>query len=224
MAILLNIDTAVETASVCLSNDSDLISVAINENQKDHAAWLHTAIQEILQDAGFSVNDLEAIAVSIGPGSYTGLRVGLSAAKGLCYALNIPLISIGTLKIMAHAVNKEEAQLFCPVIDARRMEVFTAVYDRSLHEIVKPCALIVDKNSFADLLASHTIMFCGNGNKKLQSVLSHDNALFSTKVPTAADMPSLAAEYFREKKFFALAYIEPLYIKEFYSPAHKKSM
>jgi tRNA threonylcarbamoyladenosine biosynthesis protein TsaB len=221
MAILLNIDTAVETASVCVSNDSDVIAVAVNENQKDHAAWLHIAIRKILQQAGLSVNDLEGIAVSIGPGSYTGLRIGLSAAKGLCYALSIPLISIDTLKIMAHAVNKEAAELFCPVIDARRMEVFTAVYDKFLNEIIKPRALVIDKNSFSELLTSHKIVFCGTGNKKLQDILFHDNAVFSTTKTTAADMPDLAFELFREKKFASMAYVEPLYLKEFYTPPVK---
>lgn len=218
MAIFLNIDTAVETASVCLSDNSEPIGMAINENQKDHAAWLHTAVRLLLQESGLSVNDLNAIAISIGPGSYTGLRVGLSAAKGLCYALDIPLITIGTLKIMAHAVNNGESDLVCPMIDARRMEVFAAVYDKTLIEINKPFAMIVNEKSFADELASHKIIFCGNGSNKLQTVLSHHNAIFNPGQANAANMPLLANVCFREKKFAGLAYVEPLYVKEFYSP------
>lgn len=219
MALILNIDTAVETASVCLSNDAELISLHINDSPKDHAAWLHTAIGKLISEAKLSPNDLQAVAISIGPGSYTGLRIGLSAAKGLCYALNIPLITVGTLKMMAYAVNKEDAQLFCPLIDARRMEVFTAVYDKSLHEIMKPCAMIVTENSFFDLLSLHKIIFFGNGIKKLQHVLSHANAIFRNDTATAANLPHLAYKNFLEGKFSDLAYTEPLYIKEFYSPA-----
>lgn len=218
MATLLNIDTAVETASVCLSNDIDVIGFSINENQKDHAAWLHTAIHDMVQGAGISINELDAIAISIGPGSYTGLRIGLATAKGLCYALDIPLITIGTLEMMANAVNKKKGEWICPLIDARRMEVFAAVYDGSLQEMVKPCAMIVDKNSFADLLSSHPVIFCGNGSKKLQAVLSDPNAIFSPHLATAVDLRQLSFSYFREKRFAGLAYTEPMYIKEFYSP------
>src|SRR5689334_17760726 len=127
MSLVLNIDTAVETASICLSEDRKILQVSINENQKDHAAWLSVAIQNMMINAGYRLNQLHAIGITIGPGSYTGLRVGLSAAKGLCYALNIPLITIGTLEMMAFAAKDEPADLLCPLIDARRMEVFTAL-------------------------------------------------------------------------------------------------
>jgi tRNA threonylcarbamoyladenosine biosynthesis protein TsaB len=220
VAIILNIDTAVEIASVCLSNDDNVISLATNESRNDHAAWLHNAIHELVQHERLRIDNIEAIAVSIGPGSYTGLRLGLSAAKGLCYTLNIPLITIGTLKMMAHAVNKEAPGLICPVIDARRMEAFTAVYDKLYHEIVKPNSMIVEKNSFADLLSSHHVIFCGNAIKKLQDVLSHVNAAFSDTLATAADLPYFANRCFREKNFTNLAYCEPFYIKEFYSTSH----
>jgi tRNA threonylcarbamoyladenosine biosynthesis protein TsaB len=219
MAVLLNIDTAVETASVCLSGDTGVTGLVVNENQKDHAAWLHNAIDGLIQQAGVPITDLEAVAISIGPGSYTGLRIGLAAAKGLCYALNIPLITINTLEMMAHAVKNEPADLFCPLIDARRMEVFTGIYDQSLKEISKPGAMIINKNSFAGLLSSNKIVFCGNGSKKLQTVLSHANAVFSTVAATAADLAPLANANFVKKEFASLSYTEPLYIKEFYSPA-----
>jgi tRNA threonylcarbamoyladenosine biosynthesis protein TsaB len=217
MAILLHIDTAVETASVCLSNDADPIKLAVNDIQKDHAAWLHHTIQRLLREAGMSIKDLHAVAVSIGPGSYTGLRVGLSAAKGLCYALSIPLITPGTLEIMAHAVKNKDADLICPLIDARRMEVFTATYDSSLAEVQKPYAMIINESSFSGILSSNRVIFCGNGRKKLQTVLSDKNAIFSTDIATAADMCPISSRYFRESKFSDVAYTEPLYIKEFFS-------
>lgn len=220
MAIILNIDTAVEIASVCLSNGTDVMKLAINESQKDHAAWLHTAVRDLTKDAGLQITDINAVAISIGPGSYTGLRIGLSAAKGLCYALKIPLIVINTLEMMAHSLKKETADFICPLIDARRMEVFAAVYNKSLEEISKPFTMIVDKNSFADLLSSNKVIFCGNGTKKLQNILNHENAIFSVRVATATDLVHLSSKYLEEKKSANLAYIEPLYIKEFYSTAH----
>ena len=221
MAIILNIDTAAETASVCLSRDAEVIKLAINDNQKDHAAWLHPATREMIKEAGVQINELDAVAVSIGPGSYTGLRVGLSAAKGLCYALNIPLITIGTLELMSSPVNKETADLFCPLIDARRMEVFMAAYNRSMKEIIKPCAMIIDENSFKDLLSSQKVCFFGSGSKKLQKILDLDHAIFSKSTVNASDMAALACKSFFEKNFADTAYAEPLYIKEFYSPARK---
>ncbi len=217
MSLLLNIDTAVDTASVCVSNDTEVIKLALNKNQKDHASWLHIAINEVIRDAGMSMSELDGVGVSIGPGSYTGLRIGLSSAKGLCYALNIPLITVGTLEMMAHAVKSNPVDLICPLIDARRMEVFTAIYDSSFKEIIKPCAMVVDKNSFGDFLSFRRIIFCGNGSIKLQSLISHINAIFDASKVTAADLVQLTHTKFSEKKFSDLAYCEPLYVKEFYT-------
>jgi tRNA threonylcarbamoyladenosine biosynthesis protein TsaB len=221
MSLILNIDTAVDTASVCLAKDGEVLQFAANETQKDHAAWLHTAIADILQKNGSLLNDLNAVAVSIGPGSYTGLRVGLSSAKGLCYALNIPLVSIGTLEMIAFAAREEDADLICPMIDARRMEVFTAVYDKILQQVMAPHAIVVDENSFASLLLSSKIIFCGNGCKKLQTIILNKNAFFSLIQGDATQLASLSYKHFLEHEFADLAYTEPLYIKEFYSPARK---
>ena len=219
MAFILNIDTAVETASVCLANDSNPLHFSINSHQRDHASWLHPAVKKILSDAGIVAGRLDAIAVTIGPGSYTGLRVGLSAAKGFCFALGIPLISIPTLEMMAFAIKDEQADLYCPLIDVRRMEVFTAVYDAELNTVVKPCAMILNGRNFDDLLREKKILFNGNGSKKLKDVLSHEHALFSTKSATAENMTQLAYKSYKEKHFADLAYIEPLYLKEFYHAA-----
>lgn len=221
MAIILNIDTAVDSASVCLAKDGLSLQFAINANQKDHAAWLHLTIQKILSATGLSVNDLNAVAVTIGPGSYTGLRVGLSAAKGLCFALHIPLITINTLEMMAHAIKENEGDIVCPLIDARRMEVFMAAYNKSMQEIIKPCAMIIEPHSFDSLLASGKVIFVGNGREKLKKIIIHPNAIFNNVIATAADLAFLSEKNHFEKKFADLAYVEPFYIKEFYSPAHQ---
>ena len=147
MALILNIDTSLETASVCLAKDAVAVKLLINENQRDHASWIHNAIHLALQDSGCLITELEAVAVSNGPGSYTGLRVGLATAKGLCYGLGIPLITISTLKMMATAVKHKASDLICPMIDARRMEVFTAVYNKDLLELSPAQAMIIDETS-----------------------------------------------------------------------------
>lgn len=219
MAIILNIDTSVSSASVCLAGDAQSLQFAFNENQQDHAAWLHMIIQRLIADAKLRIKDIEAIAVTIGPGSYTGLRVGLSTAKGLSFALNIPLITINTLEMMANAVIDEEADHYCPLIDARRMEVFMAVYNKSLEPVVEPCAMILDPTSFNSLLQSGKTIFSGNGTEKLRKMVNHPNALYNNKTATAKDMTRLAEFNFVKKKFADIAYSEPFYIKEFYSPA-----
>ncbi len=221
MAIILNIDTAVESASVCLAKDTQPVQFTINNNQRDHASWLHSSIQKIISDTGLTTKDIEAIAVTIGPGSYTGLRVGLSAAKGLCYALNIPLIAINTLEIIATGVKEDQADMICPLIDARRMEVFMAVYDKQMQEIIKPCAMIIEPGSFDSLLESGKIVFAGNGSKKLQKIIVHSNAIFNNFIATSVDMVILSAKKYVEKNFANLSYVEPFYIKEFYSPLRR---
>ena len=221
MALILNIDTSLDTASVCLGNNDGVLQVAINDNQKDHAAWIHTAINKLLKETGFPLKSLEAIAVSIGPGSYTGLRIGLSSAKGLCYALDIPLITISTLKMIASAVKQNATDLICPMVDARRMEVFTGLYNRDLLEISAARALIIDETSFDTFLSSHKILFCGNGSKKLQNILSSPNASFIEIIPNASQLSDLSQNCYINKQFANLAYSEPLYIKEFYTPGRK---
>jgi tRNA threonylcarbamoyladenosine biosynthesis protein TsaB len=155
MALILNIDTAVEIGEVNLAENGSTLRFRANSNQKDHAAWIQTAILEIMKETGYSMHDLQAVAVSNGPGSYTGLRVSLATAKGICYALQIPLITIGTLEIMAATATRQlsgeltkSADLLCPMIDARRMEVYMAAYNRKLEEIIKPQAVILDGDFF----------------------------------------------------------------------------
>ena len=219
MAIIFNIDTAVESASICLARDSRPIKFEENRNKSDHAAWLHPALQELAAEAGIGIHEIDAIAISIGPGSYTGLRVGLAAAKGLCFALGIPLISVNTLKMMAYTIRDEAADYYCPLIDARRMEVFTAVYDRNFTEFVEPKAMIIDSNSFDSILLSNQVLFSGNGSEKVRKLISHPNAFFSNKQANATNMVELSYQYYMEKNFSDIAYVEPCYIKEFYSVA-----
>ena len=220
MSLILNIDTAVETASVCLSNEGKCLDFAINEQQKLHASWLHVAIAEMLARAGNNIKDVNAVAVTIGPGSYTGLRVGLAAAKGLCYARNIPLITIGTLDLMAFAARNEETDLICPVIDARRMEVFTALYNKKLEQILPSQEMILTEHSFKESLDQHRILYLGNGIKKLQGLISHKNASFSPLLANAAHMAEISHREFDKQRFADLVYTEPYYLKDFYSPMH----
>lgn len=226
MAVILNIDTATENASVCLSENGKLLAIESNPNQKDHASFIQPAIQQLLLSANYHLSAIDAIAVSNGPGSYTGLRVGLSTAKGLSYALNKPLILINTLEIIATAAigyvkEKQADHLFCPMIDARRMEVFTAVYDQELKEIIPPAALILNENSFADLLQQHTILFNGNGAEKFEKIISANNAKFIYTKHNASHMQTIAQKMYLLKSFADKAYSEPYYLKEFYTPASK---
>jgi tRNA threonylcarbamoyladenosine biosynthesis protein TsaB len=215
VSFILNIDTAVQSASVCLAKNENLLGIKINPSQKDHAAWLHIAIRELLSEHAIGMQQLDAIAISAGPGSYTGLRVGMATAKGLCYALNIPMIAVGTLKMMAVAALDETAELLCPMIDARRMEVFTAVFDHGLKEILSPTNLILDASSFSNM--EHTICFFGNGSTKFQAITKHPRAIFKIIDANAQHMIGLSYQNFMNQNFAGLAYSEPFYGKDFHS-------
>ncbi len=224
MSLILNIDTAIDQASVSISSNGKVIASAVNPEQKDHAAWMHNAINELIKKTTVSFSKLSAVAVSNGPGSYTGLRIGLAAAKGLCFALNIPLITIGTLEIMAVGLLANPLEkipptsLLCPMIDARRMEVYFALYNNSLEQIQPTQAALLDANTFAELLSKKEIIFFGNGSKKLKPLLNQPRAIFvDIPVPMVDSMASLSYKYCKNKQFADLAYSEPQYIKEFYS-------
>ena len=221
MSLILNIDTALDTAAVCLARDGEVVHFMTNGEQSDHAAWLHPAIAGLLKRNGNNIDQLDAVAVSIGPGSYTGLRVGLAAAKGFCYALQIPLLAIGTLEIMAYAVKDQAEDFIAPLIDARRMEVFAAVYDKELGEQIAPHALILDQNSFGSILVLNKILFCGSGSRKLQTVLSHRNASIIEMSITHSSLAKMSYKYFLDKRYADIAYIEPMYLKDFHIPARK---
>lgn len=221
MSLILNIETAHEGAAVSLSRNGNLLQSEYSPAQKDHASWMHPAIEEMILREGLGLRDLQAVAVSIGPGSYTGLRIGLSAAKGFCYALEIPLITIGTLEILAVSVQHEAKELICPMIDARRMEVYAALYSKEMNELSPPHALILEAGSFHEQLNKHAVLFCGSGSVKLKTLVSHPNAAFSTVSPGPQVMAALSHHYFTNKRFTEIAYSEPLYVKEFYSKARR---
>jgi tRNA threonylcarbamoyladenosine biosynthesis protein TsaB len=221
MALLLCIDTSTTHASVALAKDGILIGLKTNQNQRDHASFLQPAIHSLLQEANQTLKDLNAIAVTSGPGSYTGLRVGFASAKGLAYALDIPLISIETTLVMSAAalstLKNEEAALLCPMIDARRMEVFTALYSTSLHLVSPISDLILTPESFAKQLEASRIFFFGDGSPKWQTICTHQNAFFLDVKWNSGDMVGLANSFFEQKNFSSLAYSVPVYGKEFHS-------
>lgn len=225
MPTILHIDTATEQAGVCISRDQTVLHLLESPDQKNHAAFVQPAIQQLLQETGIALSGIDAVAVVAGPGSYTGLRVGLASAKGICYALQKPLILLNTLKVMAQALisNSSATQepvvgndLVCPLIDARRMEVFTAVYDTSLRETWPPQALILEAGSFSSLLDKGRVHFCGSGLQKLEGLIHHAHAVFHHSGHSVRDMITLAEEAFETQSFADLAYSEPLYVKEFF--------
>jgi tRNA threonylcarbamoyladenosine biosynthesis protein TsaB len=220
MALILNIDTAQEIASICVAENASVLAINHNEEQQDHAAWLHLAIGELLKKTGKTRSQLEAIAVSNGPGSYTGLRIGLSTAKGLCYALNVPLILISTLEMIAYASKDQEGDLLVPMIDARRMEVFTAIYDKQIRVKNSTHTLILQPGSFGDLLDVHKLIFCGNGSGKARKLITHSNAVYSPVRADTGHLSALSESCHREKDFADLAYSEPFYSKDFHSTTH----
>ncbi len=220
MAFILHIDTASSSASVSIAENGIVIGAAENKLLNEHASFLQPAIKKLLDDAGISFDKLDAIAVADGPGSYTGLRVGLASAKGLAYALNKPLITIGTLPLMAHAAaqaEKNDSIFYAPMIDARRMEVFTAVYDAAGNEQLAPSAKILDNDSYVAVLLRSKVLFFGNGAEKWKRICTHPNALFSGDYSIVQSFAQCAFEAFKLKKFATLAYSVPQYLKEFYT-------
>jgi len=223
MALLLNIDTATEQAGVCLSQDETILAIEETVGQKNHASFIQPAISRIMLNSGYTLGDIDTISVTCGPGSYTGLRVGLSTAKGLCYALKKPLILVNTLEVMAlAAINAYQVAsgevtnvVFCPMIDARRMEVFTALYTPNLEVIVPPAAVILDEKSFHAELNKQKVVFSGSGSAKAV-IIQHPNAVFSNALYGTQNLAALAWMRYNTSKFSDLAYSEPLYLKEFY--------
>jgi len=188
----------------------------LNSANYSHAEKLHIFMEEVLLQASLKMQDLDAIAVSKGPGSYTGLRIGVSAAKGLCYALDIPLISISTLKSMASQVKINLHDVVIPVLDARRMEVYSAVFDAQLNEIRETKAEIVDENSFQDYTNSGTVHFLGSGAEKIQEVIKNDTVTYHCSiVPSAKEMALISWDKYQKKDFEDVAYFEPYYLKDF---------
>ena len=223
MAVILNIDTSMSTAGVCVSKEGVVLAMEENREQKSHSSWLHPAVARLLAETGFRPADLRAVAVTAGPGSYTGLRVGMAAAKGFCYALGIPLIAENTLNMMAFAARQQlpEADLLCPMIDARRMEVFTAVYGRQDEVLVQPQAMVIDENSFAGLLAQHSVSFFGEGSDKCKPLIIAPQAAFVHPAWHVGYLGKLSFLRYLQKEFTGVVYSEPVYTKEFHTHTKK---
>ena len=222
MAIILNIDTTTSVCSAALTAEGMILCHAEDFEGRNHAALLSGFIKKCLDFAADKELKLDAVAVSMGPGSYTGLRIGLSEAKGLAYALDIPLIGVNTLELMATRVmfstdSVDPDSILVPMIDARRMEVFTAAYDFGLQEMMKPGPLILDENAYSDLIATgRPVLLFGDGSDKSKAVIDAPNVTFVPDVvPLAVDMVALAERDYARRAFIDLAYSTPLYLKEF---------
>lgn len=228
MSCILNIETSTSACSVALSQDGQNIFTKEDLKGPSHATALGLFVDEALSFADNHAIPLDAVAVSCGPGSYTGLRIGVSMAKGVCYGRNLPLIGIPTLKALCAPVllyNDElpEDALLCPMIDARRMEVYAAVYDRSLKPVCDIAANIIDENSYKEILDVHPIYFFGDGADKCKDKIKHTNAHFIDGVqPLAKMMFPLAEKAMAEENFEDVAYFEPFYLKEFVASKPKK--
>ena len=216
MALILNLETATKNCSVSISENGEIISLKeINTGGYSHSELLHSFIEDVLKESNFKLSDLDAVAVSKGPGSYTGLRIGVSTAKGLCFGNDIPLISIPTLESMATS-QKDIDYTLVPMLDARRMEVYSCIYNSSLQEVRKTEAEIIYDNSYSEFLEKGKVLFFGDGAEKCKDIIKHKNAEFVDDIfPSAKDMGVLSEEKFNKSDFEDTAYFEPFYLKDF---------
>lgn len=224
MAYILNLETATTNCSVSLAKDGALIAIKENNTPNySHSEQLHVFIQNVLEAAALSSSDLDAIAVSKGPGSYTGLRIGVSAAKGLCFSLDIPLVSIETLKSLASESNSDDYDFIIPLLDARRMEVYSKVFDGELNEIRETKAEIIDERSFEAYTSKGEVLLIGSGASKCQELIESPSVSFDTiAVPSAKQMAALSYEKYANDMFEDVAYFEPYYLKDFIIQTKKK--
>lgn len=222
MALLLSLETSTKICSVAVHFNSDLISSTELHIEQSHASRLAPLIEATLKVAGVERSQLNAVVVSSGPGSYTGLRIGVSTAKGLCYALRIPLIAVNTLDLMAYEVSRlnNTNTLLCPMIDARRMEVYCKVTDNDLKEVLPVEARVIDENTFKDILQSNRICFFGDGVRKCQPVISHSNSGFLDGIyPKASLLGKLGYQKLIQNNTEDLVSFEPFYLKQFFTKA-----
>ena len=225
MSLILGLETSTKICSVAISDGDKLLALQEEGGEYSHSEKLTVFIQKVIAEAGLNLNQIEAVAVSKGPGSYTGLRIGVSVAKGLCYALDKPLIAVDTLQAMALGLSlTEKANLYAPMLDARRMEVYTAMYNGKNEMIKEVTAKIIDENSFSEILKNNKILFFGDGAEKCKAILSkHPNAIFSNEGnPSAQYINKIAQEKFDLKQVENVAYFEPYYLKDFVGTTAKK--
>jgi len=234
MALILNIETSTEVCSVALARDGIVMDSRENLSGQNHAMLATVFIDELIKESGIAIEKLDAVAVSGGPGSYTGLRIGVSVAKGICYAAHLPLIAITSLESMAYHVmhhlesyhfEQIENMLFCPMIDARRMEVYTSFYDKEGTQIRGIQADIIDHESYLSYLEDNSVLFFGNGAAKCRDAINHSGAFFINGVITSAlYMIPLSERDFELKKFVDVAYYEPFYLKDFVATVPVKNI
>ena len=230
MATILNIETSAQMCSVAISQDGAIIHRLSEQEGMNHAKALAPFVEDCMNYLSDHKIELDAVAVSMGPGSYTGLRIGLSTAKGICFAKNIPLIGVSTLEIMAvgamfKSYEWEGDELLVPMLDARRMEVFTAIYDFALNPIVAPHPKVIDETSFENILKDKKLYFMGNCCEKVENVIKSPNAVyFHGIVPNASDMMALSEKAFRKGDFLDIAYSVPEYLKEYQTTTPKNKI
>lgn len=228
MASILNIETATNVCSVCLSKDAQPVAIRESHEQVAHSANLSRFIESLFHETDYSLSHLDAISVSKGPGSYTGLRIGVSMAKGLAYALDIPLIGISTLEHMtagAIQITGRQDALYCPLIDARRMEVYTALFDKNINLVAQPTAGNFKEDLFYEQLSQPVVYFFGNGLKKNEGILQkYGNSKFLSDFTISSEhMSDLSEERFATKKIESIAYFSPMYLKNFIPSRNKRS-
>lgn len=224
--MILSIDTSTTVCSVALHTlEGQLVSYYEQHIDKSHSEYLAVMIQNIVDNAGLDMTDLKAVAVSEGPGSYTGLRIGASTAKGLCYTLDIPLIGVSTLQSMALQISYtvDEKDIICPMLDARRMEIYTALYTSSMEELLPPQPMVMDDNSLSDI--KNRLVYFGNGAEKCTPLFEgRSTKLIKNIVPSAQYIGELALEYYQKEDFKDVAYWEPEYLKEFQATTPRKRL
>ncbi len=216
MALILNIETATDICSVCISEGASIRSLKESEEAYSHASRITLLIEACANDAGITLPELDAVAISSGPGSYTALRVGAATAKGICYALDKPMIAVDTLAALAHAakLDRPQADYYIPMIDARRMEVYTAVFDKQLQQLEPVHNLILDQQSFSRYFTSEKCLsFCGNGAGKTKDIFINKNAVYSEILCSAQHLVPLSERAFSEQQFEDIAYYTPRYFK-----------
>jgi len=216
MAVILCLETSTTNCSVAIAVDGEIIALQEDNNNKySHAEKLHSFIDQVLAESGILKSSLQAIAVSKGPGSYTGLRIGVSAAKGLCFAMDVPLIAIPTLEALAHQAVVENGYII-PMLDARRLEVYAAVFSSDNDQIRETKAEVLDENSYDGYLKTTKVCFIGDGVEKFKALCKHKNAVFmDNKLPSAKQMGALAELKYQKNDFEDVAYFEPYYLKDF---------
>jgi len=221
--LILNIETATKNCSVSISKEGKTIALKeLNDGNYSHAEKLHKLIEQVVLEAKIELSDLKAIAVSKGPGSYTGLRIGVSAVKGLCFALDIPMISVNTLQSLALSVSIDKGYKI-PLLDARRMEVYSQVFNDKNEKIRDVHAEIIDSDSFSEFLNADKVYFFGDGAEKCKEIITHKNAVFiDGKFPSAKEMSVISYEKYGKNEFEDVAYFEPFYLKEFIGGISKK--